>query len=50
MREFMTADEAAAEISATHDVHADCAHEAVQQIAAWRGVDADHLVPMHPEG
>jgi hypothetical protein len=47
--DFMTADEVAAEISATHDVHVDCAYAAVKQIADWRGVDADHLVPMHPE-
>jgi hypothetical protein len=41
---FMTADELAAEISGVHDVHVDCAHAAIEQIAKWQGVPADRLV------
>lgn len=43
-REFMTADEAAAETSATHDVHVDCAQATLKQVAVWWGVPPDRLI------
>lgn len=43
-REYMTASEIAAQISAEHDVHVDCVHAVLNQLADWWDTDVDHLV------
>ena len=47
-REFLTADEIAAEVSATHDVDVDCALATLKQLSDWLGTDADKLIRMTP--
>lgn len=50
MSQFMTADEMAAEISAEHDIHIDCALAALGQVAAWLGTPVDQMVTIAAEG